>query len=204
MASMASGLPVGLTIADALGARGWVAEPELRLIERAATGERAAVRQILEYLYPLVHKHLSFMLGFGSSVDDAVQESMLQIHRALPRFRNEAALKTWALKIASRTARRQQARDRRHSVCPAELAEVVCRSYEPSLEARSRLARLSQCLQALHPKKREAFVLMAIEGFTAAEAGKILGVFANTAASRCRHARSELEVLMAAAPAKPI
>ena len=56
---------------------------------------------------------------------------------------------------------------------------------------------MRRALAALDPKKREAFVLMGIFELTAAEAGRALGTFANTAASRFRHARAELEAYLA-------
>lgn len=52
---------------------------------------------------------------------------------------------------------------------------------------------LRRTLATLSPKKRDAFVLMAIFELSAEEAGRALGTFANTAASRFRHARAELE-----------
>jgi DNA-directed RNA polymerase specialized sigma24 family protein len=55
---------------------------------------------------------------------------------------------------------------------------------------------LQRALAALNPKKRSAFVLMEIFDLTAEEAGKALGVPANTAASQCRHARRELQAYL--------
>jgi DNA-directed RNA polymerase specialized sigma24 family protein len=55
---------------------------------------------------------------------------------------------------------------------------------------------LRRALAKLAPKKRDAFVLMAIFELTAAEAGRALGTFANTAASRFRHARAELAAIV--------
>jgi DNA-directed RNA polymerase specialized sigma24 family protein len=51
---------------------------------------------------------------------------------------------------------------------------------------------LQRALAALSPKKRDAFVLMEIFELSQEEAGRVLGVPANTAASQCRHARAEL------------
>ena len=59
--------------------------------------------------------------------------------------------------------------------------------------AAAELAILQRALAVLSPKKRDAFVLMTIFELSAEEAGRVLGTFANTAASRCRHARVELQ-----------
>src|SRR5262245_31665252 len=84
------------------------------LAARAASGDRAALQALFTRLFPVVHKHVSFVLGFGAAVEDAVQDCMLAIHRALPGFRHQASLTTWALAIASRVAIRHARRERKH------------------------------------------------------------------------------------------
>jgi DNA-directed RNA polymerase specialized sigma24 family protein len=56
---------------------------------------------------------------------------------------------------------------------------------------------LGHALDKLTEKKRDAFILMSLLELTAEEAGVALGIPANTAASRDRHARAELEALLA-------
>jgi DNA-directed RNA polymerase specialized sigma24 family protein len=58
--------------------------------------------------------------------------------------------------------------------------------------AAAELAMLRRALAALTPKKRDAFVLMAIFELSAEEAGSVLDIPSNTAASQCRHARAEV------------
>lgn len=142
-------------------------------------------------LWPLIHKHVGFVLGFGPFVDDAVQEAMLAIHKALPRFRGESSLRTWALTIASRTAIKHARRERRYGGSALDAVDLssVARS---DTATGAELVLLTRTLRELHPKKRVAFVLMAILELSAAEAGEVLGTNANTAASRFRHARAEL------------
>jgi RNA polymerase sigma-70 factor (ECF subfamily) len=170
---------------------------ELReLAGRAVAGDRSALQALFRELFPLVHKHLSFVLGFGALVDDAVQESMLRIHRALPGFRGEAAVATWALAIASRTAIKHAQRERRHRA--DDIDRTVDRAIGESLygadaaSSGAELVLLVKALGQLTPKKRVAFVLFAILDCSATEAGEVLGTSPNTAASRYRHARQEL------------
>lgn len=156
--------------------------------ERDKVGGDAA---LIAELYPVVRKHLSFLCGFHPATDDAVQESMLAIYRALPRFRGDSSPTTWALAIASRIGRRHLRRERRLHQAPPELAPSP-EGFEP-LARSAELVLLIRALEALAPKKREAFILMAIFELTAKEAAAVLGTFSNTAASRYRHARSELQ-----------
>ena len=161
------------------------------LARHAAGGDRAAMQTLFTALFPVVHKHLSFVLGFGPLVEDAVQESMLRIHRALPGFRGESSLATWALAIASRTATKHARRERRHQGASLDGIDTAIYGGEAA-SAGGELVLLVKALDRLHVKKRIAFVLMAILDYSAAEAGAVLGTSPNTAASRYRHARQEL------------
>ena len=159
---------------------------------RAVAGDRGALQALFRELFPLIHKHLSFVLGFSPMVEDAVQESMLRIYRALPGFRGDSSLATWALAIASRTAVKHAWRERRHQA--EELDRAIADSiYGPERAAcGAEMTLLVKALGQLTVKKRVAFVLFAILDCSATEAGDVLGTSPNTAASRYRHARQEL------------
>jgi RNA polymerase sigma-70 factor, ECF subfamily len=164
-------------------------EPASDVIALAQGGDRAAREAVLAYLYPLLRKHLSFASGFHPEVDDWVQDALLAVLAALPRFEGRSSLKTWAMRIGLRAAGHGlRAARRRPAPTDQELDEV----FELDPVARDELRFLSAALSQLAPKKRDAFVAMEILGMTAQEAGAALGTFANTAASRCRHARAEL------------
>jgi len=162
------------------------------LARQAVAGDRDALQGVFAALFPLIHKHLSFVLGFGPLVEDAVQDSMLAIHRALPGFRGEASVATWALAIASRTCARYARRERKHRVADVGRAIEDALFSADSTTSGIELELLVRALGRLKLKKRQAFVLMAILDYSASEAGEILNTSANTAASRCRHARQEL------------
>jgi RNA polymerase sigma-70 factor (ECF subfamily) len=155
----------------------------------------------LRALYPIVRKQIHFLIGAGALADDAVQEAMIAIYRGLPKFRGEASVKTWAITIAMRTARRVRRQALRHT--GDEEAEVAV--FDTDQTGAAELVLLRRALDVLTPKKREAFVLMGILELTAQEAGAALGTFANTAASRYRHACEELQESLTdlAAPVAP-
>jgi RNA polymerase sigma-70 factor (ECF subfamily) len=148
---------------------------------------------MLRELYGPVRKHVYFLLGGGALADDAVQETMIAIHRGLAGFRGEANPRTWALTIATRTALRMRKKEARYVVTD----EVDTAVFDVDTAAAGELVMLRRALAQLDAKKRDAFVLMTIFELTAEEAGKALKTFANTAASRNRHARAELEVILA-------
>ena len=160
------------------------------LANRARAGDVRARHELLVALYAAVRKHVFWLLGKAPAADDAVQDTMIAVHRGLARFRGEANPRTWALAIATRTARRVRRREARY-VAVEDAAELAELDVAPA--AAAELVVLQRALATLAPKKRDAFVAMAIFELSASEAGKVLGTFANTAASRYRHARAELE-----------
>jgi RNA polymerase sigma-70 factor (ECF subfamily) len=162
------------------------------LARRAAT-EAGARDELLRALYTVVRKHVFFTIGGGPLAEDAVQETMIALYRALPAFRGEASPRTWAITIATRTAIRTRKRESRH--VPVE--EVDAQVFDRDPMAAAELVLLGRALDKLTEKKRDAFVVMSLLDLTAEEAGAALGIPANTAASRDRHARSELEAMFA-------
>ncbi len=82
------------------------APPNEDMIARASRGEKRAQAQVAEFLYPLLHRQIGFSFGFPAGVDDAVQESLLEVLRALPSFRFRSSLSTWAVSIAHRVSGR--------------------------------------------------------------------------------------------------
>lgn len=155
---------------------------------RAGRGDEAAQQAVLLQIYPIVHKHLGFLLTFDRSTEDAVQESMLQIYQALPGYRGDASPTSWALRIATRTARRYIGREK--SKRGDEAQSLV---EEIAGDASEQWVELASLLQILPAKKRQAMVLMGIMGLTAKEAAKVMRTFPNTASSRFRLAKEDLE-----------
>jgi RNA polymerase sigma-70 factor (ECF subfamily) len=162
------------------------------LAREARAGNTAARDALLRALYVDVRKHVYFMIGAGPVADDAVQETMIAMYRGLPGFRGEASPRTWAITIATRTAHRLRRREARYVAVDDIDAEV----FDVDQAAAAEMVTLRRALARLTEKKRDAFILMSLLDLTAQEAAKALGTFANTAASRDRHARAELEALL--------
>jgi RNA polymerase sigma-70 factor (ECF subfamily) len=167
----------------------------VELARRAQAGDRGARDELLRVLYEVVRKHLFYVLGGGALAEDAVQETMIALDRALERFRGDANPRTWALTIATRTAMRVRRKEARY----VATEEVDAAVFDVDAAAAAEMVMLQRALATLTAKKRDAFVLMSIFELTADEAGKVLSTFANTAASRNRHACAELERYLAPA-----
>jgi RNA polymerase sigma-70 factor (ECF subfamily) len=131
-----------------------------------------------------------------ASLDDAVQDVFVVVHRRLGDFEGRSTVRTWLFGIVARVAadhRRRAQRDRRAESIDESLADP--RRADPfDRTASAEAARLMmKLLDNLDEDKREVFVLAEIEQMTAPEIAEALGLKVNTVYSRGRAAREQFE-----------
>ncbi len=168
--------------------------------ERAAklrAGDRAALQAALAELLPDVRRWTHRFVGPGAALDDATQDVLIELARALRRFEGRSSLRTLAYRVTVRHAqrRREEARRRQDRERPLELLPPPLDRLDPESRAMQReaLARLHRCLERMPDKRRRAFVLCAIEGLSPQEAAELEGTSGTTMRSRLLHARREVE-----------
>jgi RNA polymerase sigma-70 factor (ECF subfamily) len=156
-----------------------VSDDNAGLVRAAQNGDTLAMNELLDRLTPYVGRICGPIALSGG--DDATQEALVAIFRALRTLREPAALFGWARRIAVREAIRVARRDSRTT--PAELTEVP-EPGDPQLAAdiRDVLARLS-------PEHRAVLTLRDVEGLDEHAAAEILGVPTGTVKSRLHRAR---------------
>jgi RNA polymerase sigma-70 factor (ECF subfamily) len=131
-----------------------------------------------------------------ASLPDAVQDTLLVLHRRRGEFRGDASFRTWVYGIVLRVASgyRRSAR-RADSVFDARqpLAVEAAMSSSPSpfeqLEQRAATELLHQLLDELPPDARAPFVLVELEELSIEAAAAALGLRESTCRSRLRSAR---------------
>jgi RNA polymerase sigma-70 factor (ECF subfamily) len=161
------------------------------LARQAQAGDPVACRALWIEIYRAVRSRVTRMLGAGAIADDAVQDTMVALHRGLGRFRGDTASPTtWAVAVAIRIAHRLRRREARYQL--VEDGTVDAGALDRAQAAAAELAALEPALAALSGDKRDAVLLMAIYELSAEEAARVLGTVASTAASRYRRARAEL------------
>jgi RNA polymerase sigma-70 factor (ECF subfamily) len=80
------------------------------------------------------------------------------------------------------------------SMLPIETSEVMSQPAHQSEDVASR--EILDALQAISPERRAAILMVAVEGFSYAEAANVLGVPAGTLMSRIARGREELRGLL--------
>ncbi len=74
---------------------------EQELLEAARHGDEGAFSQLIASHRPALHAHCYRMLGSVHDAEDALQDTLLNAWRALPRFEGRSSLKSWLYKIAT-------------------------------------------------------------------------------------------------------
>lgn len=157
-------------------------------------GQDASVEALYNEYAPMVRRVL-YRLGGGRELDDLVQDTFVKAIRAWPSFDGRSSVKTWLTRIAVNTAhdsgRRQQVRQGTEAI--GDVEELEGRSRDPALAL-----AIHQAVSALPEEGRSAFVLVVMEGFTAAEAAEILDCPAGTVRSRVQRARDRVREQLSA------
>jgi RNA polymerase sigma factor (sigma-70 family) len=192
-------LSVGKPMTGA-GRRGMDApsEPDtLVLAERAASGDTAATARLLRLLAPAMARVVRGVMGpYSADTDDAMQQALIALVRALPAFRGECAPAGYACRIAFRTALalRKAAkveRVRRDSV--AELELVLDTATLPNgSEARQRTELVRALLDEIPAAQAEALALRTMLGWSIEEIAEASAAPINTVRSRLRLAKEAL------------
>jgi RNA polymerase sigma-70 factor (ECF subfamily) len=169
------------------------------LVAAARAGDRSAYQTLYRRHLPSVFARMTRIVGPVAERDDLVQQVFIDLHGALARFRGEARFSTFLHRIAVNVACDHLARVRRERRMSAPLEDgraeqVVAPAASPETRARQRqeLATVFAHLGALRAKKRVAFVLVAVEGLSLAEAAEIVGAHPDTVKQRVLAARHEL------------
>jgi RNA polymerase sigma-70 factor (ECF subfamily) len=180
------------------------AKAEASLIAAACGCDEDAFTQLYQRHAPPVFAYLTRLLGPIDEREDLLQQTFFELHRALPTFRGEAALSTFVHRIATHVAYHYlRWRRRRPAVplVPEQVAMMVAPGTPPdeAVRARDDLRQLFELLDRLKPKKRLAFVLVAVEGLSLSEAALELGASEGAVKQRVLAARRDLVAMLARA-----
>jgi RNA polymerase sigma-70 factor, ECF subfamily len=172
---------------------------------RAQPTPAATLTEIYTQYVRFVWRNLRRLGVQESSLEDAVQDVFLVVHRRLAEFQGRSQMRTWLFGIVLRVAqshRRTVRRRQAHLVAvhPVELDAGSPADQEGPGELiaqRQAGALLHQLLDEMDPDKRAILVLIELEQMTVGEAAEALGINVNTAYSRLRAARAAFEAAVA-------
>src|SRR3954453_11575456 len=152
------------------------ATKEADLLTKAAAGNAAAVRALLDGYGPALYGFLFARVGGQQTVaEDLLQETLIEAVRSASPFRGESSLKTWLCAIARRRLSRHYEAERKAAVVRAGLTLVRAdhdQDGAAEVERRDEVTRALGALSALH---RQVLVLKYLDDRSVEEIAEELG-----------------------------
>jgi RNA polymerase sigma-70 factor (ECF subfamily) len=165
------------------------------LVDRARRRDPAAFRDLFQTHVGAVHRVVRRMVGPRADVEDLVQTAFAEAFRSLPDFRGDALFSTWLTRIAVRVTMRAVRRRFPRTASLDEAFEPASPTSGPEeiTAARETLLLVEGLLAELRPKRRAAFVLHVLEGYSMEEVAAILSASTAAVKVRVHDARRHIE-----------
>jgi RNA polymerase sigma-70 factor, ECF subfamily len=163
---------------------------ETSLLERLRHGDPVAAREFYDLYSARIHRFILHALGPGNEADadDILQETFMALAEAIPFFRGQSSLFTFACAIAHRkTLSFIRTRVRRRELMNDHTIEVVRSIIEPPPDQ-----GLKNALASLSSDHREVLILKYVEDLTVSEIATVLSLSVHAVESRLARARKAL------------
>jgi len=148
-----------------------------------------------EAYFGVVWRNLCRLGVSRTSVEDAVQDVFLVVHRRWGDFRRESSVRTWVIGICLLVAREYRRR-RLRAAQNQEIESGDAISLDSPAAAIERLEAtrvLMTLLDGLDEPLRSVFVLVELEDLSMTEAAEAIGIPVSTAYKRLANARQQFE-----------
>jgi RNA polymerase sigma-70 factor (ECF subfamily) len=166
-------------------------------MSNVAAQDAAAQRALAVRLIARVKRVCGMFLRQSADIEDAAQESLLEILKAAGSYRGESSIERWAGRIAVRTALRAARAARRSG-------ERVDGTFSPDdlptmgqdHEANQMLTTVKEYVDRLPETRRSVIVLRCVLGYSVEEVSELIGVSPNTVKDRLLHGRQEIRQMI--------
>ena len=180
--------------------------PDAEIARRVAAGDQNAFQLLMRRHNQIMYRAARSILKDDAEAEDAVQEAYLLAYRAMGKFRGEAKLSTWLVRIVvNEGIARMRKRSRRAEVIrlgggteqESQAEEVNMNESTPEqpdqAASRAQARRLLETkIDGLADAFRTVFVLRAVEEMSVEEAAVCLGIPEATVRTRFFRARGLL------------
>lgn len=161
------------------------------LVDAAAGGDEAARDFVVRCIdrHQLARGPIRRLLIDEGDVADAMQNTLLSVHRALATFERRSKFTTWLYRIAEREALQVLRRNKRNAVPDdSDLSNLSAEVQRMSSVVASR-ALIRQILEEMDPKFREPVVMRDVEGLEYSVIAERLSLPLNTVKTRISRGR---------------
>jgi RNA polymerase sigma-70 factor, ECF subfamily len=140
-------------------------------------------------LIPDLRRFARAVVRDRDKADDLVQDALERAVRKIGTWRGEGRLKSWLFQIMMNVHRDQA---RKYSVSRNVLTVEFSGTVDGGQEHATELTEIGKALGLLSVEQREILVLVAVEGFSIKEVGRLLSLPEGTVLSRLARARNNL------------
>jgi len=182
-------------------------EQEHQLVERAQSGDDAALAELVEPLRQPLFSYLYRMVTLRQDAEDLLQDVLVRVLENINKFRGEARFKTWLFGIAThvcmdhlRARKRWRVEAQLHGQYETEADPVAVERLESLLhspdfvfEMREHIAFCFSCIsRTLKPDEQASIMLREVLGFSNQESAAMLDVSEPVFRHRLSSARSKM------------
>ena len=165
------------------------------LVKRAQRGDRNAVDALLRENYDVVRAVCHRIIINSSDADDATQNALIAIVRALPSFDGRSKFSTWVYRIATNAALDELRRIRRRDV-PNDDTKFENISVSDATNAVDAQMDVSSALAQVPEEFRVVLVLRHIADLDYEEIAAVLDIPVGTVRSRLSRGRAQLTEIL--------
>jgi RNA polymerase sigma-70 factor (ECF subfamily) len=177
-----------------------LSEQDERIAGRIRRGEEQAFDAFFDRFGAPLLGYLAGMLGGRAAAEDALQETVLRIHRKIDRYEERGTFKAWVYRIATNVALSELRRSRYASECPEDEAAHV---PDPAwvdpllhLEEEEREKAVRGAMKWIPDDQRAVLLLRVRDGMGIEEIARVLCVPEGTVKSRIHYGVRKLRALL--------
>ena len=176
-----------------------VPSTDTELLRQVATGDEAAFAELYDLYAPPVYNYLLRLVNEPAVAEEILQEVFVAMWQSAHRFREEAKVQTWLLRIAHHQAVSWLRRTRAALWSNDELEADDHDLVEEHLARRWQIDEVRAALTRLTPNHRAVIELTFVQGLSYAEIAEVMNCPIGTVKSRMSYALRHLNILLSEA-----
>lgn len=177
------------------------ANPEPNLLPLAVAGDRAALEAVAREWWPRIRRWSLYILGDETLAEDGSQEALIQLMGNIDRYDPSRPFGPWVKTLTRNACLTVQRRDLRRGQIPTDaLRPHAPVTPEGAMDRKRRVHDAILAFEQLPARQREVMALCTLDGMSAADAARDLGIAAATARVLLHRARRTLRRTLGEAP----
>ncbi len=166
---------------------------DAELLAAHVAGDRYAFEELFLRHQRQLYRLARLTSRTGEDAADALQDAMLSAHRGAASFRNDSAVSSWLYRIVVNACLDRLRRNKNH--LNVRLEDDTYPMSDPTSRTDTAVV-VQRALMRLPVDQRAAVVAVDMQGYSVADAARLLGVPQGTVKSRCARARARLALML--------